>query len=240
MKILLLGYGKMGQTIEKLAKVQGHEIVGTIDINNMDTLGSSLSNTDVAIEFTTPDTAADNIKQCISAGVPVVSGTTGWLDRYQEIVNYTAAKKGAFFYSSNYSIGVNIFFELNKYLAKIMNNFTDYEVLTEEIHHTEKKDSPSGTAITVAEGILSNLDRKDKWAENDIRLDNELSIYAKRIGKVFGIHEVQYHNNIDTVRISHEAFSREGFANGAIKAAEWLQHKKGVFSMDDMLGLDKM
>lgn len=240
MKILLIGYGKMGKTIEKLAIERGHTIAGKVDVNNMDLLPQLLDDADVAIEFTQPETAYDNILECINSNTPVVSGTTGWLDQYDAASKHTLDNNGALFYSSNYSIGVNVFFELNKYLAKLMNNFTDYDVLTEEHHHIQKKDSPSGTAITIAEGILENLDRKTSWKENSICENNELSIYAKRIGKVYGYHDVQYHNEIDTIKISHNAFSREGFANGAIKAAEWLLDKKGVFGMQDMLGLSKL
>jgi len=240
MKILLIGYGKMGKTIERLALNQGHEVIGKVDINNCDSLVKHLEMAEVAIEFTTPDTAYNNIITCINANVPVVSGTTGWLDKYEVVVSETNRLKAAFFYASNYSIGVNIFFELNKYLAKMMNAFSDYNVLMEEIHHTDKKDAPSGTAITLAEDVISQLDRKTSWICNEPGLENDIGIYYKRIGKVFGIHKTQYHNDIDTIKISHESFGREGFANGALKAAEWLLDKKGVFGMEDMLALDKL
>lgn len=239
MKILLIGYGKMGRTIERIAQDQGHTISGKIDIHNQQSLESSLKESDVAIEFTTPETAFSNILACARAKVPVVSGTTGWLENYDEAVKQINTLGGTLFYASNYSIGVNIFFELNKYLARMMNNFDDYDVLMEEIHHTEKKDAPSGTAITLAEGILENMDRKKLWNLNQIGNSDDISVYSKRIGKVFGIHETQYHNEVDTIRISHEAFSREGFASGALKAAEWIIDKKGVLGMNDLLGLSE-
>jgi len=240
MNILVIGYGKMGKTIERLSLEKAHHIIGKIDLHNQSSLKEYLPKADVAIEFSTPETAYSNIMTCIESQVPVISGTTGWLDRFEEVVSATKKNNASFFYSSNYSIGVNIFFELNKHLAKIMNHFNEYDVLTEEIHHIEKKDSPSGTAITIAEGIIENMDRKSSWEENQISSKSELSIYSKRIGKTFGIHEVQYHNEIDSVRISHEAFGREGFASGAIRAAEWIIGKKGVFNMDDMLGLTNL
>lgn len=237
MDILLIGYGKMGKTIETLATNQGHSILGKIDLDNRKDMTVLLSKADVAIEFTTPHTAVENILTCIRACVPVVCGTTGWLDRIGEVEKEVESANGTFFYASNFSIGVNIFFQLNKYLAEMMDAFPEYNVLMEEVHHTEKKDAPSGTAITLAEGVIGKLTRKDEWTNNQLGATNEVSIFSKRIGTIFGNHEVQYHNNIDTIKISHEAFNREGFAHGALKAAEWIIDKKGIFTMDDMLGL---
>lgn len=237
MRILLIGYGKMGKTIERLAKDKGHQIVGTVDIDNEDSLPEMLASADVAIEFTSPETAYQNIITCLRSNVPVVSGTTGWLDKFDDVVAETKRENGTFFYAFNYSIGVNIFLELNKHLAKLMNNFTDYDVLMEEIHHTGKKDAPSGTAISLAEDVVEHLERKKSWLLNEIGSADELGIYSKRVGKVFGIHEIQYHSDVDTIKIAHEAFGREGFASGAIRAAEWSIGKKGVYGMKDMLGL---
>tara|TARA_Y100000385_G_C13102122_1_gene645226 strand:- start:2189 stop:2911 length:723 start_codon:yes stop_codon:yes gene_type:complete len=239
MNVALIGYGKMGKTLERLLKEKNHTVVGIVDFENSNRIEENLEEADVAIEFSTPKTAYNNIAVCIRNNVPVVSGTTGWLDQIDDIKKLVTEHEGAFFYASNYSIGVNIFFEVNRYLAQLMNQFPQYDVLMEEVHHTEKKDSPSGTAITIAEGILSNIDKKSNWKENAIPKSDTLPIYAKRIGKVFGDHEVQYHNEVDTLKISHKAFGREGFAHGAISAAEWLLDKKGVFGMNDMLGLSE-
>ena len=227
----------MGKTIDRLSRDMDHEIIGKINTKNRSTIHKQLLSADVAIEFSTPSTGFKNIMSCIEANVPVISGTTGWLSRFDVIVKETKARNGAFFYSSNFSVGMNIFFELNKFLARIMNNYPDYDILIEEIHHTEKKDSPSGTAINIAGDILERINRKKSWKNNEIGSDAELPIFSKRIGKVIGIHEVQYHNDVDTIRISNESFGREGYAIGAIKAAEWLIGKKGVFGMQDMLGL---
>ena len=239
MDVALIGYGKMGKTLERLLLENDDRVVGVVDINNSEELEDIINKAEVAIEFSTPDTAFDNIKTSLINNTPIVSGTTGWLNKYEEVTNLVKEFDGTFFYASNYSIGVNIFFELNRYLAQMMNHFPQYDVMVEEAHHTEKKDSPSGTAITIAEGILEQLERKKKWCENEIQTEETLPIYAKRIGKVYGDHLVQYHNQIDYLKISHGAFGREGFAHGAISAARWLIGKKGVFGMQDMLGLNE-
>lgn len=233
MKIALLGYGRMGQTIERLALGRGHEIVLKVDEN---TTTYDIKEADIAIDFSVPSVAFDNITNCFKNGVPVVSGTTGWLDKYDEALEICDQNNGAFIYASNFSLGVNVFFELNEYLAKMMANLTDYKVSMEEIHHTKKLDAPSGTAITLAEGVIKNTDYKN-WALDVTNSPDELPIVAKRIPDVPGTHEVKYESNIDTIDIKHTAHSREGFALGAVVAAEWLHGKKGVFSMRDVLGL---
>jgi len=236
MNILILGYGKMGKTIEQIALKRGHQIPYKIDINNQETLQQiNKEEIDVAIEFSAPESAFNNIKTCLEKGIPVVSGTTGWLNKKIEIENLAKEKKGSFFYASNYSVGVNLFFHLNKILAKIMNNYPSYEVNMEEIHHTEKKDAPSGTAITLAEGILNSLERKDRWVNREEEESTELPILSKRIDKVPGTHTISYISPVDTIEIKHTAHSREGFAEGAVVAAEWLKGKTGIFGMDDML-----
>ena len=237
MNIALIGYGKMGQTIEKLAKVAGHEVVLTIDKDNLsDFTAEKFQDVDVAIEFTRPEFAFDNIIKCIRLGVPIVSGTTAWLDRYDEAVAICEEEGGAFFYASNYSIGVNIFFALNKYLAKLMDQQEQYDIEMMEIHHTQKLDAPSGTAITLAEGIFESLGRKDKWEGEGASSSNVLPIFSKREEAVPGTHEVKYTSIIDDIEIKHTAHTREGFAKGALNAALWLVGKKGVFGMKDMLG----
>jgi 4-hydroxy-tetrahydrodipicolinate reductase len=238
MKILLLGYGKMGQLIGAIAESRGHQIVGKINIDNtsdLEKLDSSL--VDVAIEFSQPEAAVKNIKWSLEKGIPIVSGTTGWLDQKAELDNLTESKNGTFFYASNYSIGVNIFFKVNQFLAKLMNETSGYQVAIEEIHHTAKKDAPSGTAITLAEGILANIDSLNTWQLADQLSENEhsLPIVAKRIDPAPGTHIISYTSTIDTIEIKHTAHSREGFALGAILVAEWIQDKKGVLSMDDFL-----
>lgn len=232
MKIALLGYGKMGKTIERLAVERGHEIVLKVD-NDID--NADLSQADVAIDFSVPDAAFKNITACFKKQVPVVSGTTGWLKRYDEAVEICKEQEAAFIYASNYSLGVNLFFELNRNLAKLMQRFSEYNVAIEEIHHTQKLDAPSGTAITLAEQIIENSD-KTGWQLDSAR-QNEIPVTAKRIENVPGTHTISYNSEVDTIKIEHVAHSRDGFALGAIIAAEWLQHKKGVFSMKDVLGL---
>ena len=243
MKIILIGYGKMGQTIEKIAQDKGHEIVGKIDKDNLSDLANYNANqADVAIEFTQPNSAVNNIKTCISNGIPVVCGTTGWLEKLPEIEAACAENKGAFFYASNFSVGVNIFFHLNKYLAKMMNPQSQYEMDVEETHHVHKKDAPSGTAITIAEGILENIDRKDSWKleeeGGEEASDKEVGITSYRIDEVPGTHQVSYSCEIDSIEISHTAHSRQGFAQGAVLAAEWIVGKQGMFGMDDMLNFN--
>ena len=240
MKIALIGYGKMGKTIEQIALAKGHEIVARIDYND-ELTKKILNNADVAIEFTQPASAPDNLLKCFDAGVPVVCGTTGWLSDYENIVAQCTEKNGAFFYASNYSLGVNIFSEISKRLAHIMNDYTQYDVCMTEIHHTQKLDAPSGTAITLADGILKNLERKRQWVSDyglkisDIKPD-DLIIESKRIDPAPGTHIVQYISEVDTIEISHTAHSRIGFAVGALTAAEWIAGKKGVFGMKDLLG----
>ena len=236
MKIALIGYGKMGKTIEQIALSRGHQIVSIVDINNPEEFQSAnFKSADVAIEFTTPATAFDNYMKSFAAGIPVVSGTTGWLDRIGEIKEKCEKEGKTFFYASNFSIGVNIFFALNKYLAKIMNNFPSYNISMTETHHIHKLDAPSGTAITLAEGILENVDRKERWTLETAEQPTDLPIHAIREGEVPGIHEVTYESDVDYISIKHDAKSRAGFALGAVVAAEFTAGKKGFLGMDDML-----
>lgn len=236
MKIALIGYGKMGKTIEQIAVSRGHEIVSIVDINNPEEIHSdNFKSADVAIEFTIPASAFNNYMNCFAAGVPVVSGTTGWLDRIDEIKEKCEKEGKTFFYASNFSIGVNIFFALNKYLAKIMNNFPAYDVKMTETHHIHKLDAPSGTAITLAEGIIENMDRKDRWRLETAEQPTDLPIHAIREGEVPGIHEITYESDVDYITIKHDAKSRAGFALGAVVAAEFTAGKKGFLGMEDML-----
>lgn len=230
MRIALLGYGKMGKTIEKIALERGHEIVLKID---EDIKKHDLSIADVAIDFSVPTAAFDNITTCFQYYLPVVSGTTGWLEKYEEAAAICKEKDGAFISASNFSIGVNLFFELNQTLAKLMNPFKEYSVEIEEVHHTQKLDAPSGTAISLAQQIVANSD-KSGW-KLDSAEENEIPVYAKRIENVPGTHTVSYKSAIDDIEIKHTAHSREGFALGAVIAAEWLRDKKGVFTMKDVL-----
>lgn len=240
MRIILIGYGKMGKVIEKIALNRGHEIVERIDVNNGQRLKELTSNeADVAIEFTQPESAYVNTKTCIEQGIPVVSGTTGWLEKKQEVEALCKEKGGAFFYASNYSVGVNLFFQLNKYLARMMKPYTDYKVNTEEIHHTEKKDAPSGTSITLAEGLMETFTEKTKWVNEATDKPDELPIISLREHDVKGTHTIQYLSAIDDIEIKHTAHTREGFASGAVMAAEWVHDKQGVFGMADMLNLEK-
>ena len=236
MKIALIGYGKMGKTIERIALERGHEIVSIIDIDNRDDFKSdAFKSADVAIEFTVPQVALDNYKQAFEAGVAVVSGTTGWADQ-QEKVKADVLKNGyTLFWSSNFSLGVNIFMAVNKYLAKIMNRFPEYNVEMTEVHHTQKLDAPSGTAITLAEGILDNIDRKTGWVKEIQQNDSELAIKSIREGQVPGIHTIRYESFADIIEITHDAKSREGFALGAVLAAEFTCGKKGFLGMNDIL-----
>lgn len=239
MRILILGYGKMGKTIEQIALNRNHTVPFKIDINNRHELSNITDkNVDVAIEFSNPESAYQNVKFCIENNIPVVCGTTGWLEKKKEMDDLCLEKGGGFFYASNYSVGVNLFFHLNKILAKIMSGYSEYEVSMEEIHHTEKKDAPSGTAITLAEGILDRMPSKKKWVNELSQRKDELSILSKRIEKVPGTHTISYTSEVDTIEIKHTAHSRQGFAEGAVVAAEWLAGKKGVFGMDDMLKIN--
>jgi len=232
MKIALLGYGKMGQVIERIALERGHEIVLKKDETSS---FEGLSNADVAIDFSVPTAAVSNISSCFHANVPVISGTTGWLEHYDEIATLCAAKNGGFISSSNFSLGVNIFFELNDYLAKIMSKFDSYKVEMEEIHHTQKLDAPSGTAISLAKGVIENSSYTDWTIENPEQ--NQIHIESKRIGTVPGTHTVTYNSSVDAIEIKHTAHNREGFALGAIIAAEWIVGKQGIFTMKDVLNL---
>ncbi|MFY0626667.1 MAG: 4-hydroxy-tetrahydrodipicolinate reductase [Reichenbachiella sp.] len=235
MKVALVGYGKMGQAIEKILLERGHTISKTISINNPDDIQNIDSdNTDVAIEFTAPESAFANISNCLSNGVPVVSGSTGWLDQYIEVEKLCKEKKGGFFYASNYSLGVNIFFKINQVLAKMMNGH-GYESSMLEVHHTQKLDAPSGTAITLAEGLIENLKEKTSWINEAANQKDQIGIISERKENVPGTHVVTYESDIDTLEISHVAHSRKGFAMGAVLAAEWLVGKEGVFSMEDLL-----
>jgi len=237
MKIAIIGYGKMGKTIERLAVGRGHEIVLKIDDTNLGAMTTSnLQLADVAIEFTRPQSAADNLKRCMKAGVPVICGTTAWLDRLDEVKTACETEKGALFYSSNFSIGVNIFFAMNRYLANMMKDYEAYNPIMEEIHHTQKLDAPSGTGVTLAEDLMKIINRKTHWVNNETAVPEELQLTSKRIEKVPGTHLIEYVSEIDTIEIKHTAHSREGFALGAISAAEWIIGKKGVFGMSDMLG----
>jgi len=233
MKIALLGYGKMGKTIEQIALQRGHEIVLKIDENSPD---YDITLADIAIDFSIPAAAFKNISNCLRNHVPVISGTTGWLDKLPEAAQLCKQNNGAFIYASNFSLGVNIFFELNAYLAKMMRNLEQYTISLEEIHHTKKLDAPSGTAITLAEGIINNSD-KESWALGVTNKENQIPIIAKRIDEVPGTHTVEYKSAVDTLEIKHTAHSRDGFALGAVIAAEWLVGKTGVFTMKDVLGL---
>src|SRR5579862_285805 len=238
MKIALIGYGKMGKAIEEVAIQRGHEIVLKIDIGNLSQFNEvALAQANVAIEFTTPHSAFQNIMTCLQARIPVVSGTTGWLNKFEEVKKYCGDYDGAFLYASNFSIGVNIFFEINKMLAKLMTKQEEYDMSITEIHHTEKRDAPSGTAITLAEQILENIPRKKKWVNNKTIDASELEIISERIDPAPGTHKVQYSSTTDNIEIIHTAHNRRGFATGSVAAAEFLQNKKGVFSMKDVLGL---
>ncbi|MDO5665241.1 MAG: 4-hydroxy-tetrahydrodipicolinate reductase [Bacteroidia bacterium] len=236
MKIALIGYGKMGREIEKTALERGHEIVCTIDQNENDKFTSvQFTSADVAIEFTSPESALSNYRKAFAANIPVVSGTTGWLEHLNEVKTACENNGQTFFYASNFSLGVNIFFALNNHLAKIMNQFPDYDIRMEETHHIHKLDAPSGTAITLAEGILKNVDRKKSWSLNETPTDSELEIKAFREGEVPGIHTVIYESEIDSIRITHDAKSRKGFALGAVLAAEFTKGRKGFLGMKDMM-----
>jgi len=230
MKIALLGYGKMGKTLERLAIKKGHSIILK---TSTAVTSEEILKADIAIEFSTPDSAVSNIKMCLENNIPVISGTTGWLSNYNEMVKLCENCNGSFIYASNFSVGVNLFFNINEYVSKLMNPWKEYLVSMEEIHHTQKLDAPSGTAITLAEGIISNSDKTSWKLENPS--EEEIKITAKRIDDVKGTHIINYNSEIDAISLKHEAHSRDGFALGAILAAEWLLNKKGVFTMKDVL-----
>lgn len=238
MNIALIGYGKMGKEIEQIALSRGHKIALIVDAHNASSYSlEELKKADVAIEFSTPDSALDNIHKCFDAGVPVVVGTTGWLNKLEEVKKACTDKNQTLFYTSNYSIGVNLFFKLNQQLAKLMNRYKEYNVSMEEIHHVHKLDAPSGTAISLANQVLENIDEKKKWVNAATADKSELGIISKRLDEVPGTHTVTYSSDIDEISISHIAYSRKGFALGAVVAAEWVHNKKGIFGMEQLMAL---
>ncbi|MEQ9164759.1 MAG: 4-hydroxy-tetrahydrodipicolinate reductase [Fulvivirga sp.] len=235
MRILLIGYGKMGHAIEAIALKRGHQIAGTIDRDNANDLQKfNASNTDVAIEFSQPESAIANIKYCLENNIAILSGTTGWLNKKAEVEELCKNNNGTFFYASNYSIGVNLFFQLNEQLARLMADQSEYNVDIDEIHHTQKKDAPSGTAISLAEGIIDNYPNKENWL---LEKESEkcVTIHAHRVDNVPGTHTVKYSSPIDDIEIKHTAHSREGFAMGAVMVSEWLPQQKGILNMKDFL-----
>ncbi|MEY3159600.1 MAG: 4-hydroxy-tetrahydrodipicolinate reductase [Bacteroidota bacterium] len=237
MNIALIGYGKMGKTIEQVAVERGHLVKLKIDLHNLDDFNQkNFENIDAAIEFTGPHTAYNNIIKCIELGKPIVSGSTGWLNRLTDVESACNDKQGSFIYASNFSVGVNIFFEVNKKLAELMKGKDQYDVAIKEIHHTQKKDAPSGTAITLAEHILSNNTSKSTWVNDTPTSKNQLFIKSERIDPYPGLHEVTYSSSIDEIQIIHNAHSRDGFALGAVLAAEYIAERKGIFTMKDVLG----
>ncbi len=236
MKIALFGYGKMGKELEKIALSRKNEIGLIVDLNNINSFSiEELKKCDAAIEFTTPDTAVSNIYKCFDAGVPVVVGTTGWLKQWDEVAKVCKEKNQTLFWASNFSVGVNLFFKLNEHLAKLMNSHKEYNVSLEETHHVHKKDSPSGTGITLAEGVLKNIPSKKNWVNNETNNAEELQIISKRIDEVPGTHSIRYSSDVDYIEIEHVAHSRKGFALGAVLAAEFIKGKKGIYGMDDLL-----
>jgi 4-hydroxy-tetrahydrodipicolinate reductase len=238
MKIALIGYGKMGKTIEAIALTRGHTVNLKIDIDSMgDFTKDNLLQCDVAIEFTGPHSAKENILTCLQAGIPVVSGSTGWLEDWAEVANFCKEKNGSLLYASNFSVGVNIFFEVNKRLAQLMKGHDAYAISMQEIHHTQKKDAPSGTAITLAEQILQEIPTKRKWVNSETNDPGELPIISKREDPAPGTHSITYSSVIDDIEIIHTAHNRNGFALGAVLAAEYIGNKKGIYSMKDVLGL---
>ena len=238
MKIALIGYGRMGKAIERIALEKGHEIVLKIDVDNInDFTKVNLDKADVAIEFTSPHSAFENVKKCLEAGIPLVCGSTGWLDKWNEVRTLCEKKKAGMVYSSNYSIGVNIFFEINKKLAALMAPHDDYEITMQEIHHTQKKDAPSGTAVSLAEQVLEKIGRKKSWVNHETSQSTELQIISERIDPAPGTHKIKYSSSIDDIEIIHTAHNRTGFATGAVLAAEFIKDKQGVFSMKEVLAL---
>ena len=238
MKIALIGYGKMGHMIEEIALQRGHEIVLKIDISNQqDFTKENVDKADVAIEFTGPESAFNNVMKCLQFGVATVSGSTGWNNKLEDAKTYCRENNGSFLQTSNFSIGVNIFFEVNKMLAKLMSSQHEYDVTMREIHHTAKKDAPSGTAVTLAEQILSNLPRKKNWVNETAENKEQLSIISERVDPAPGTHYVKYSSEVDDIEIIHTAHSRKGFALGAVLAAEYIAGKKGIFSMQNVLNL---
>jgi len=238
MKIAIIGYGKMGRTIEEIALQRGHSVDLKIDIDNIDSFTKeNLQRCDVAIEFTGPHSAKENILKCFDAGIPVVSGSTGWLDNWAEVEKACKEKNGSFLYASNFSVGVNIFFEVNKRLAQLMKQHDSYDVSMEEIHHTQKKDAPSGTAITLAGQVLQEVPRKKKWVNEASQKPEELVIISKREDPAPGTHSIKYSSVVDDIEIIHTAHTRKGFATGAVLAAEFIPGKKGIYNMKDVLNI---
>ena len=238
MRIALIGYGKMGKAIEEEALQRGHQIVIKIDQPNLhEFTKENLAKADAAIEFTNPHSAFDNVKNCLDFGVPVVCGSTGWTEQLDEMKKICADKNGSFIYSSNYSVGVNIFFEVNKKLAVLMAPHKEYEVILEETHHTQKKDAPSGTAITLAEQVLEHIKRKKQWVNELSDNPEDLEIISQRVDPAPGTHSIKYSSAIDTIEIIHTAHNRKGFATGTVLAVEFIKNKKGFFTMKDVLNL---
>lgn len=238
MNILLIGYGKMGKTIEQTALAKGHQIIGKITHENINELQNyNSSNTDVAIEFTHPESAFANISYCLQNGIPVVSGSTGWLDKYKEAKTLCADNQGAFFYASNFSVGVNLFFHFNEYIASKMKDYKEYSVAIREVHHLQKVDKPSGTGITTAEGILASYEDLSGWVSDNPEEKTKLNIASEREPDVVGTHIVTYSSEVDKIELGHIAHTRAGFAEGAVMAASWLQGRQGVYGMKDMLNL---
>jgi 4-hydroxy-tetrahydrodipicolinate reductase len=238
MNIALIGYGKMGKEIEQIALSRGHKIVLKVDITNASTFAiTDLKQADVAIEFSTPESATNNIYKCFDANIPIVVGTTGWMNHLDEVKEKCKEKNQTLFYASNYSIGVNLFFKLNQHLAKLMNSYPDYNVTMEEIHHVHKLDAPSGTAISLANQVIELNDIKNKWVNNTTKNNNELSIISKRIDEVPGTHTVTYSSPVDEINITHIAHNRKGFALGALLAAEFTIGKKGILGMNDLMDI---
>ena len=238
MNIALIGYGKMGKIIEEVAISRGHMINLKIDLYNInDFTRENLKKSDVVIEFTGPHSAYENVMKCLEAGIPVVCGSTGWLEQFEKAREYCEKKNGSFLYASNFSVGVNIFFELNRMLAKLMDKQEEYDVKMTEVHHTQKKDAPSGTAITLAEQILESLKRKNSWVNHESKHSGELPIISERTDPAPGTHKVLYSSLVDDIEIIHTAHNRNGFALGAVMAAEFLKNRKGIYSMKDVLAL---
>ncbi|MGB3468108.1 MAG: 4-hydroxy-tetrahydrodipicolinate reductase [Cyclobacteriaceae bacterium] len=238
MKILLIGYGKMGKAIDRLATQKGHEIVGKIDDTNPDLLQTiDTATVDVAIEFSRPDAAFHNISTCLKRGIKIISGTTGWLEKYEEIKSLCQANKGTFLYASNFSLGVNLFFALNKTLSKLMAGYGQYEPSLVEIHHTQKLDAPSGTAITLAESIIDNHPEKTKWVNEHSDKQDTITILSERTDQVPGTHTVSYDSEMDSIEIRHTAHTRDSFALGAVVVAEWINDKKGWLTMEDFINI---
>ncbi len=238
MKIALIGYGKMGKTIERIATERGHEIVMRINNSTLEEFtAENLANVDVAIEFTNPESALGNVSRCLKAKVPTISGSTGWNEKVHLAQKICIDNETAFLQASNFSVGVNVFFAINEQLAKLMNNYPEYEITVEETHHTHKKDAPSGTAISIAEQIIEKITRKNIWTITQPFAPSDLSIIAHRIDEVPGTHLVQYTSAIDSIELKHTAHNRDGFALGAVIAAEFLKDKKGIFTMRNVLGI---